>query len=148
MSMMCVKPGEGDAGCCPKYHLDPNSVVCNPPLEYCPSGPYDPTNPMIAGNSGCTNCRDTPSKCFDMTMDLWLDHCLDDGDSMFARALLSDPSDIVVQKGFRHMEMFSGFYDNTRNYMTDLHDTLQQHGVTEIFVGGIATTHCVRWTVQ
>lgn len=148
MSMRCVSPGEGDAGCCPLYHIDPSEVTCAPPLEYCPSESYEETNPMIAGNPGCTICKDTPEKCFSMTMDLWLDHCLQDGDAIHARALVQEASDIIVQKGFRHNEMFSGFYDNTRNYMSDLDSTLKANGITEIFVAGIATTHCVRWTVQ
>lgn len=160
MEMMCVKPGEGNAGCCPLYHINRAAVNCTAgayapgPDPYCPTEAnsnftYDAaTNPMIQGNTGCTICKDTPDKCFSMNMDLWLDHCLKDGDSAFAANLTRADTDKIVQKGDRHVEMFSAFYDNTKNYMSDLNKTLTDAGVTEIFVAGIATTHCVRWTVQ
>jgi len=148
MTMKCVSPGEGDTGCCPLFHINQSQVTCNGIFEYCPdNSPYS-SNVATDNNPGCAICKETPEKCFEMTMDLWLDHCLHDGDSIFARALLTDPTDKIVQKGFRHMEMFSGFFDNTRTYHSDLHQTLQDADITEIFVAGIATTHCVRWTVQ
>mmetsp|Transcript_11382 Transcript_11382/g.13314 ORF Transcript_11382/g.13314 Transcript_11382/m.13314 type:complete len:94 (+) Transcript_11382:181-462(+) len=38
--------------------------------------------------------------------------------------------------------------DNTKNYKSDLDKTLKDAGITEIYAAGIATTHCVRWTVE
>mmetsp|Transcript_7692 Transcript_7692/g.9075 ORF Transcript_7692/g.9075 Transcript_7692/m.9075 type:complete len:164 (-) Transcript_7692:81-572(-) len=83
-----------------------------------------------------------------MTMDLWLDHCLQDGDSAIASTLTTKDSDVIVQKGHRYVEMFSAFMDNTKNYKSDLDKTLKDAGITEIYAAGIATTHCVRWTVE
>merc|ERR1739844_47446 len=80
--------------------------------------------------------------------DLWLDHCLQDGDPQFAGDMETRSTDQVVQKGGRYVEMFSGFFDNSRKYSSDLHKTLQDADITEVMVAGIATTHCVRWTAQ
>eukprot|EP00929_Paragymnodinium_shiwhaense_P006792 TRINITY_DN110750_c0_g1_i1.p1 TRINITY_DN110750_c0_g1~~TRINITY_DN110750_c0_g1_i1.p1 ORF type:complete len:337 (+),score=54.81 TRINITY_DN110750_c0_g1_i1:134-1144(+) len=151
MSMKCIKDA-GKAACCPSVYINRTQVSCNPPLEYCPTDEdyYNATtNPTMEANPACATCGQNPELCFDQTMDLWLDHCLQDGDSRFASNLVSKPTDKVVQKGQdRYVEMFSGFFDNTRQYSSSLHQTLQDAGVTEVFAAGIATTHCVRWTVE
>ncbi|CAE7367886.1 pncA [Symbiodinium natans] len=150
MSMQCIKNGGNNEACCPQYYVNSSSVTCNPPLEFCaPDGFYnETTNPMLNGNPACSTCRDSPSSCFSMTMDLWLDHCLENGDSTLAPGVVSKNSDVIVQKGHRYIEMFSAFMDNTRNYMSDLDRILKENNVTEVYAAGIATTHCVRWTVQ
>ena len=149
MSMQCIKNGGNDEACCPLHFINSSAVTCGP-LEYCPpDGSYNETaNPMLNGNPACTRCKDTPSDCFSMTMDLWLDHCLENGDSRLAPGLVHKETDIIVQKGHRYIEMFSAFMDNTRNYMSQLDAKLKENNVTEIYAAGIATTHCVRWTVQ
>ena len=38
---------------------------------------------------------------FQMTMDLWLDHCLQSGDSAIASSLVTKTEDVIVQKGHR-----------------------------------------------
>lgn len=38
-----------------------------------------------------------------MTMDLWLDHCLQDGDSAIASSLVVKEGDVIVQKGHRSL---------------------------------------------
>jgi len=148
-TMKCLND-VGNGACCPAHYVDPASVTCNPPMEYCaPSGFYNATtNLMLKDNPACTTCKSTPASCFDMTMDLWLDHCLQGGDSEFATTMVSKSTDKVVQKGHRYVEMFSGFFDNSKTYNSSLHHTLQAEGITEVMVAGIATTHCVRWTVQ
>ena len=35
-----------------------------------------------------------------------------------------------------------------RSYKSALDQTLKDAGITEIYAAGIATTHCVRWTVE
>lgn len=149
MSMRCVSD-TSNAACCPLAYINRSAVTCSAPLEYCPPESYynATANAMINGNAACTTCKTNPEHCFDMTMDLWLDHCLQNGDSEFAKTLVSKDTDKVVQKGHRYVEMFSGFYDNSRKYMSDLDKTLKDAGVTEIYAAGIATTHCVRYTVQ
>mmetsp|Transcript_47643 Transcript_47643/g.111391 ORF Transcript_47643/g.111391 Transcript_47643/m.111391 type:complete len:332 (-) Transcript_47643:209-1204(-) len=150
MSMSCIANGGNDEACCPLYYVNSSQVTCNGIFEYCPpSNFYDAsTNPMLMGNSACTICRDTPEACFSMTMDLWLDHCLQNGDSTLASGLVSKDSDIVVQKGHRYVEMYSAFMDNTKNYKSQLDATLKANGITEVYAAGIATTHCVRWTLE
>lgn len=38
-------------------------------------------HPFRTGAKACTTCKNNPESCFSMTMDLWLDHCLQGGDS-------------------------------------------------------------------
>ncbi|CAK9023914.1 Nicotinamidase (Nicotinamide deamidase) (NAMase) (Pyrazinamidase) (PZAase) [Durusdinium trenchii] len=150
MSMKCIVNGGMDEACCPLAYVNRSEVTCNGIFEYCPDESFynNVTNPMINGNPACTTCRDTPDQCFGMTMDLWLDHCLQDGDSAIASSLVVKEGDVIVQKGHRYVEMFSAFMDNTKNYKSALDKTLKDAGVTEIYAAGIATTHCVRWTVE
>mmetsp|Transcript_45054 Transcript_45054/g.107128 ORF Transcript_45054/g.107128 Transcript_45054/m.107128 type:complete len:330 (-) Transcript_45054:211-1200(-) len=150
MTMQCIKNGGSNEACCPQYYVNSSSITCNPPFEYCPPAGFynNVTNPMLNGNPACTLCAESPDQCFGMAMDLWLDHCLQNGDSTLSPNVVSKNSDIIVQKGHRYIEMYSAFMDNTRNYMSDLDAVLKQNNVTEVYAAGIATTHCVRWTVQ
>lgn len=150
MTMQCIKNGGSNEACCPQYYVNSSSITCNPPFEYCPPAGFynNVTNPMLNGNPACTLCAESPDQCFGMDMDLWLDHCLQNGDSTLSPNVVSKNSDIIVQKGHRYIEMYSAFMDNTRNYMSDLDAVLKQNNVTEVYAAGIATTHCVRWTVQ
>lgn len=151
MSMRCISD-MGNAACCPLAYINRTAVTCNPPVEYCPSDDSyynETTNSIMKDNPACKTCRETPEACFDQTMDLWLDHCQQNGDSKLAEGLVTKSTDMIVQKGQdKYVEMYSGFYDITRKYASDLHKTLQDAGVTEVFAAGIATTHCVRWTVE
>eukprot|EP00929_Paragymnodinium_shiwhaense_P064797 TRINITY_DN32507_c0_g1_i1.p1 TRINITY_DN32507_c0_g1~~TRINITY_DN32507_c0_g1_i1.p1 ORF type:complete len:462 (+),score=65.09 TRINITY_DN32507_c0_g1_i1:177-1562(+) len=156
MTMKCINTTgideEHNAACCPLAYINESQVTCNPPLEYCPPAGFYAgvaTEPMLYQNPACTTCDTDESKCFSMAMDLWLDHCLQDGDSTFATQMVSKDTDVVVRKGTSpYVEMFSGFYDNSKTYTTDLHAVLQAAGVTDVYVAGIATTHCVRWTIE
>ena len=151
MTMQCIKNGGNDEACCPLYYVNSSAVTCNPPLEYCaPDGFYNSsTNPMLMNNPACTTCKNSPDSCFSMNMELWLDHCLQSGDSALASNLVSKTTDVIVQKGqIPYIEMFSAFMDNTRNYKSELDAKLKENGITEVYAAGIATTHCVRWTVQ
>lgn len=95
MSMKCIVNGGMDEACCPLAYVNRSEVTCNGIFEYCPDESFynNVTNPMINGNPACTTCRDTPDQCFGMTMDLWLDHCLQDGDSAIASSLVVKEGD-------------------------------------------------------
>lgn len=46
------------------------------------------------------------------------------------------------------MDAYSAFMDNSGNLKTSLDATLQQHGIETLYVAGIATDVCVKWSVR
>lgn len=54
----------------------------------------------------------------------------------------------VFQKGTdREIDSYSGFFDNGHRKATGLGDWLSHRGVTELYVLGLATDYCVKFTV-
>jgi len=79
---------------------------------------------------------------------LWPDHCVAGTRGAELHPAL-DRTRIghVVPKGTdRHIDSYSGFYDNGHRKATGLHDLLQREGATDLYVMGLATDYCVRWT--
>ena len=64
---------------------------------------------------------------------------------------LSSPASLlfqIVNKGTRaEVDSYSGFFDNNRISQTELHEKLQEGGVTSLVVGGLATDYCIMFTV-
>lgn len=53
----------------------------------------------------------------------------------------------VFRKGTAvELDSYSGFFDNSHRHSTGLGDYLKGHGVTELFIGGLATDYCVKHT--
>ncbi len=53
----------------------------------------------------------------------------------------------VFQKGTDpEVDSYSGFFDNARKHATGLHEFLERHRVTRLFVCGLATDYCVKFT--
>lgn len=78
---------------------------------------------------------------------MWTDHCEQDGDSIFPPSLITEPTDIIVQKGLnQHVDAYSAFMDNTRKLKTELDDILQENDVDTLYIVGIATDYCVYFT--
>lgn len=153
LDITCMKPTSGttaDASCCPTVHINKTAVDCT--ATHCPADDYytkAPGNGIITGNTACTTCKDTPASCFKDTQTLWADHCLQAGDSGFAKALTSMDTDVVVQKGTnKYVDAYSAFMDNSGNLKTSLDASLQAAGITTLYVAGIATDVCVKWTVR
>merc|ERR1711972_1181190 len=104
---------------------------------------------FVKTNFACKQCADDPASCFSDVQAMWTDHCLQDGDSTFPPTLTKKDTDIIVQKGGNvFVDAYSAFMDNSQNLMTSLDKTLQSHGVDTLYVAGIATDVCVRWTVR
>ncbi|WP_428236686.1 bifunctional nicotinamidase/pyrazinamidase [Gracilimonas sp.] len=80
---------------------------------------------------------------------LWPDHCVQGTKGAdFHPDLKTDPSQLIVRKGFRkHIDSYSAFFENDNETVTGLHGYLQERGVSELFVVGLATDFCVKWTV-
>merc|ERR1711907_363989 len=142
--------------CCPTYYVNASAVDCWATM--CPGNSTTvdtdfyttaPGNGIIAGNAACVTCKTTPSSCFRDTQSLWRDHCLQSGDSQFAKMLTSKSTDIVIQKGTnKHVDAYSAFMDNSRFLKTTLDSQLQAKGVKTLYVAGIATDVCVKWSVR
>jgi nicotinamidase/pyrazinamidase len=55
----------------------------------------------------------------------------------------------VFQKGTeRHIDSYSGFYDNGHRHSTGLGEYLRERGVDQLFVAGLATDYCVKYTAE
>lgn len=79
---------------------------------------------------------------------LWPDHCVQDTPGAeFAPGLETEHFDRIFQKGTdRRIDSYSGFYDNGHRRATGLGDYLKEAGVTEVYVLGLATDVCVKYT--
>jgi nicotinamidase/pyrazinamidase len=72
----------------------------------------------------------------------WPVHCVQDTrGAEFHKDLLDDPRIQIISKGTGDEDQYSAFDG------TNLADLLRGQGVTELFVGGLATDYCVKNTV-
>lgn len=79
---------------------------------------------------------------------LWPDHCVQGSEGAALRADL-DQSRIakVFQKGQdREVDSYSGFFDNGHQIATGLSDYLNEAKVDEVYLCGLATDYCVKFT--
>lgn len=146
LPLVCINPSSGftaDASCCPKYHITPYD--CD--VTLCPDvAASDAASSLeeILSSPACSVCRDTPDECFETDQAMWTNHCLQEGDSNFPPSLITEETDIVVQKGGnQYVDSYSAFMDNTRKLKTQLDDILVENEVGTIYVVGIATDYCV-----
>ena len=79
---------------------------------------------------------------------LWPDHCVAQTHGAdFVAGLDVDAIDHVVRKGTdRAIDSYSGFFDNGRRRSTGLGDFLKSQGVGRVFIMGLATDYCVKFT--
>ncbi|MBN2023159.1 MAG: bifunctional nicotinamidase/pyrazinamidase [Pirellulales bacterium] len=80
---------------------------------------------------------------------LWPDHCVaDTPGAELAAGLDRTRIHRVFEKGTdRTVDSYSGFFDNGRRRATGLDAYLRERGVDEVFVMGLATDYCVKFTV-
>lgn len=79
---------------------------------------------------------------------LWPPHCVQNTVGADLRADLDMSGlDGLFKKGTDPLvDSYSGFFDNGRRHATGLGDYLKGRGVTSVFVCGLATDYCVKWT--
>jgi nicotinamidase/pyrazinamidase len=79
---------------------------------------------------------------------LWPVHCVrGTRGAEFPAALDAQHIATVTLKGVdRDIDSYSGFFDNGHRKATGLEDTLRSRGVTELFITGLATDYCVKFT--
>jgi nicotinamidase/pyrazinamidase len=79
---------------------------------------------------------------------LWPDHCVQGSPgAAFAPGLEMDRVETIFRKGTdRAIDSYSGFFDNGQRKSTGLGDYLKGRGADELFVLGLATDYCVKFT--
>ncbi len=79
---------------------------------------------------------------------LWPDHCVQGTfGASFHSALDVAGVDHVVRKGTdTAIDSYSGFFDNGHLKQTDLAAYLGERGVREVWISGVATDYCVKFT--
>lgn len=79
---------------------------------------------------------------------LWPIHCVQ---NTLGAALLSDLQTARIARIFQkgadpNIDSYSGFFDNGHRKATGLNDYLHHRGVNEVYVMGLATDYCVKFT--
>lgn len=79
---------------------------------------------------------------------LWPDHCVQGSKGAeFHPGLATDRIDHVVRKGEdRQIDSYSCFFDNGHLKATGLEDYLRSQNVDRIYIGGLATDYCVKFS--
>jgi len=79
---------------------------------------------------------------------LWPVHCVQETvGAQFAPSLEQDAIHQVFPKGVDPaVDSYSGFFDNGRKQATGLGDFLKEQGVEQVYVMGLATDYCVKFT--
>ena len=79
---------------------------------------------------------------------LWPDHCVQGTEGAeFHPALDLPGAELIVRKGFRaEIDSYSAFYENDRTTATGLAGYLRDRGFARVFLCGLATDYCVRYS--
>jgi nicotinamidase/pyrazinamidase len=80
---------------------------------------------------------------------LWPDHCIQQSSgSDFHPDLNTTRSQLIIRKGFRkQIDSYSAFYENDGTTSTGLRGYLCERNVDALYVCGLATDFCVKWSV-
>lgn len=80
---------------------------------------------------------------------LWPDHCVQGSEgAAFHPDLETDRTQLVIRKGFRkEIDSYSAFYENDNTTPTGLAGYLRDRGIDHLYVAGLATDFCVKWSV-
>jgi nicotinamidase/pyrazinamidase len=81
---------------------------------------------------------------------LWPDHCVQGSEgAAFHRRLDLTPAELILRKGFRRqVDSYSAFFENDRKTPTGLGGYLRERGFTRVFLAGLATDFCVRYSAE
>jgi nicotinamidase/pyrazinamidase len=79
---------------------------------------------------------------------LWPQHCLQGSEGAeLAASLKKDRIVRIFHKGTdRTIDSYSTFFDNARRRSTGLDDFLREKGVTDLYLAGLATDYCVKFS--
>ena len=81
---------------------------------------------------------------------LWPDHCIQGTPGAdFHPDLNRDQAQLVIRKGFRAtVDSYSAFFENDRTTPTGLTGYLRERGIDRVFLTGLATDVCVRFSAM
>jgi nicotinamidase/pyrazinamidase len=79
---------------------------------------------------------------------LWPDHCVQNTlGAEFVAELNMDRINAIFKKGTdREIDSYSGFFDNGHRKSTGLGDYLNEREIQEVYICGLATDYCVKFT--
>ncbi|PSQ67820.1 MAG: bifunctional nicotinamidase/pyrazinamidase [Bacteroidetes bacterium QH_1_61_8] len=79
---------------------------------------------------------------------LWPDHCVQGTEGAeFHPELDTTHSELIIRKGFRpEIDSYSAFYENDGETATGLAGYLRDRGIDTLYVCGLATDFCVKWS--
>lgn len=83
-----------------------------------------------------------------LRQELWPDHCVQESKGAeFHPDLDTSGISRVFHKGTdRRIDSYSAFFDNAHRKATGLGDFLKEQGVREVYLVGVATDYCVKFT--
>ena len=81
---------------------------------------------------------------------LWPDHCVENTfGSEIALKLNQNRIEKIIQKGNNpEVDSYSGFYENDKKTKTELDDYLKEKNIETIYICGLATDYCVKFTAN
>lgn len=108
-------------------------------------------HPEDHGSFATNNPGKDPGEIIDLNglpQVLWPAHCVQNSfGAAFVENLDTGKIDKVFPKGTdKTIDSYSGFFDNGQKQSTGLHDYLQLQKVSEVYVMGLATDYCVKFT--
>lgn len=79
---------------------------------------------------------------------LWPAHCVQStyGADFEANLDVSKINKIIYKGTHKEIDSYSAFFDNAHQYETGLHDYLQSQNVDTVYILGLATDYCVKYT--
>lgn len=79
---------------------------------------------------------------------LWPDHCVQGTHGAeFHPDLKTNDTRMIVRKGFRkEIDSYSAFFENDHQTKTGLDGCLSSLGIKQLFICGLATDFCVKWS--
>jgi nicotinamidase/pyrazinamidase len=79
---------------------------------------------------------------------LWPDHCVQGTQgAALAPGLEAERAELVIRKGHHpEVDSYSAFLEADRHTRTGLAGYLRERGLTHLFLAGLATDFCIRWT--
>lgn len=79
---------------------------------------------------------------------LWPDHCVQNTSGAdFHTELEMKHTQLIIRKGFNpKIDSYSAFFENDQVTTTGLSGYLKDKGVTDVYICGLATDFCVKWS--
>lgn len=79
---------------------------------------------------------------------LWPDHCVQGTEGAEFHPDLDVPeAQLIIRKGFRKdIDSYSAFFENDQKTETGLTGYLKNLGITDLYICGLATDFCVKWS--